>query len=85
MPSKGIGTGATPNETTITNGAGKTRFAIVLAAVKLSVWTTGTGMLIVSKPNGGSAMSCGLELPVVKANVNAADWLPEVRLAAAVY
>lgn len=42
-------------------------------------------MVADSKPNGGSAMSCGLELPDAKANVDAADWLPEVRLAAAVY
>ena len=47
--------------------------------------TEDTGMLTESKPKGGSAMSCGLELPAAKANVAAADWLPEMRLAAAVY
>ncbi len=30
-------------------------------------------------------MPCGFVLPAAKANEAAADWLPEVRLAAAVY
>ena len=34
---------------------------------------------------GGSAMPCGLVLPAARAKVNMADWIPEVRLAAAVY
>jgi hypothetical protein len=36
-------------------------------------------------PAGGSAMPCGLVLPAAKANFAAAFWLPEVRVAAAVY
>ena len=34
---------------------------------------------------GGSAIPCGLVLPAASANVASAAWLPEVRLAAAVY
>jgi hypothetical protein len=35
--------------------------------------------------DGGSAMPCGFMLPTAKANDVAADWLPELRKAAAVY
>src|SRR5262249_16440589 len=34
---------------------------------------------------GGSAMPCGLVLPVARAKVAPAFWLPEVRLAAPIY
>src|SRR5262249_13558691 len=47
---------------------------------------TGAGAAMGSiSPAGGSAMSCGLVLLTFSAKLDAAFWLPDVRLAAAVY
>src|SRR5262249_13351289 len=54
--------------------------------VGVTATTSGAGVDSMNGPGtGGSAMSCGLVLLAAKAKLAAAFWLPEVRLAAAVY